>query len=153
MKTSSFTIAIVMALLLPRVLLASEEGDHFHKNHVAIFLGNTTDYHGENAFTVGAEYEYRLSRRWGAVGLVDYAGDKIDVLVLAAGAMFHGIGGLRLQAAPGLDIHNGKSEFVVRFGALYDFHLGQWVLSPSVYVDVLELKQNLIYGFGFGRGF
>ena len=87
------------------------------------------------------------------MALVDHASGQIDATVIAAGAMFHLLDALRLQAAPGLDLHGGKAEIVVRLGVLYDFHVGKWTLSPSLYVDVLELEQNHIYGFGFGRGF
>lgn len=57
------------------------------------------------------------------------------------------------DTGPGDGIHHDDAVFVVRLGALYDFHVGNWTLSPSYYVDVLELSKNHILGLGFGRGF
>lgn len=56
-------------------------------------------------------------------------------------------------AASGADFHGGKEEFVVRLGVLYDFHVGDWSISPTFHLDVLEAKENVVYGVGFGRGF
>jgi hypothetical protein len=137
--------------------VATEETGHghggFHRHHASVFVGNTTNHKGDNALTFGLDYEYRINKIWGLVALADHAGDDIQATVVGVGAMLHSIGDLRLQAAPGLDFHGSHEEFVVRFGALYDFQVGNWTLSPSLYVDVLELESSLIYGLGFGRGF
>ena len=151
-------LSIWLTLLMWAVPVLASEGaghghDSFHKHHLAGFLGNTTNYKGKNAFTYGLDYEYRLNQLWGLAALFDNAGDDIQTTVVAVGAMLHPVGGLRLQAAPGLDFHGSKEEFVIRFGVLYDFHLGNWTLGPATYLDVLEAKESLIFGLGFGRGF
>jgi hypothetical protein len=156
MKFLLLGILVVTSVLVPvQGAVASEDHGHegFHKHHVSVFAGNTTDYKGHNAFTVGVDYEYRFNKRWGLVGLFDYATGEIDATVIAAGVIFHALKNLRLQAAPGFDIHKDSEQFVVRFGILYDFHVGGWTLTPCMYVDVLELDENHIYGLGFGKGF
>jgi len=55
--------------------------------------------------------------------------------------------------APGGDFHHGEEEFVLRLGVMYDFHVGDWLISPTANLDVLEAKENVVYGLGFGRGF
>jgi hypothetical protein len=147
----------VLCLLCGLPAVATEATGHghdgWHRHHASVFVGNTSDFKGKNAITFGLDYEYRLYRRWGLVALVDHAGDEIDTTVVGAGVMWHPLKGFRLQAAPGLETHGGHEEFVIRFGALYDFRVGSWTLSPCVYVDVLQMKEYLIYGLGFGRGF
>ena len=123
-----------------------------HLHHAALFFGNTNNDKDQNAFTVGVEYEYRLSRPVGLGALVDYAGGKIESTVVAAGPVFHPWRELKLLAMPGLDIHHGEEEFVTRVGALYDFHAGDWSISPTLHVDVIDVKENIIFGLGFGRG-
>lgn len=158
MKKVEIKLVIGWALLMWAVpVLASEDTGHghhdIHKHHVTAFLGNTTNYKGQNAFTVGLDYEYRLDQLWGLAALFDNAGDGIQTTVIAVGAILHPVGGLKLQAAPGLDFHGSKEEFVIRFGVLYDFQVGNWTLGPAAYLDVLEAKESLIFGMSFGRGF
>lgn len=130
------------------------EKHHFHKHHVGVFFGGTHDYHDENAVTVGLDYEYRMTKLLGAMTFVDYAAGDIESAVVGAGLFFHPAGDVRLLTAVGKEVHHGHSEFVARLGALYDFHLENWTLSPTLMVDVLESGHvNVIYGLGFGKGF
>ena len=130
------------------------EEHHFHRHHVGVFLGGTHDYHDENAVTVGLDYEYRLTQLLGAMAFIDYAGGDIDSAVVGGGLFFHPIGDVRLLTAVGKEVHHGHSEFVARLGALYDFHLEKWTLSPTLLFDILESGHlNVIYGLGVGRGF
>ena len=47
-----------------------ETGEHEERNKASIFLGDTI-VHGDNAFTIGFDYEYRLQEHVGIGGLVD----------------------------------------------------------------------------------
>jgi len=142
----------LVLLLLAGSVFAMEE-EHAHKHHTSVFVGNTKNDKGQNAFTIGADYEYRFHRYWGAAVLVDYATANIDSTLVAGGVFLHPVGDLRLLVAPGVDHHHGHNEFVVRIGALYDFHVGNWSISPTLHIDVLDHKENIIYGIGLGRGF
>ena len=130
--------------------VAMAEDDHPH--HASLFLGNTNNDKDQNAFTVGLEYEYRVSSPVGLGALIDYAGGSIETTIIAAGPVFHFWRELKVIAMPGVDLHDGHEEFVTRVGALYDFHVGAWSISPTLHVDVLELKENIIFGLGFGHG-
>jgi len=127
---------------------------HYHKHHVAVFLGNTHDYHGEDAFTVGVDYEYRLHEYFGIGALIDHAGESINSTILGGGVFIHPWKNLRLLTALGNEHQSGHNIFLVRLGAMYDFRIKGWILSPTVNVDLLEGgHQNLVYGFAVGRGF
>ena len=142
----------LMAILFSEGAFATEE-EHAHKHHAAVFVGNTKNDKGQNAFTVGADYEYRFHPYWGVAALVDYATANIDSTLIAGGVFLHPVGDLRLLVAPGVDHHHGHNEFVVRLGFLYDFRVGDWSISPTLHIDVLDRKENIIFGFGIGRGF
>jgi hypothetical protein len=145
---------MILALTcLTGIAFATDDEQHAHKHHAAVFLGNTKNDKGQNAFTVGADYEYRFHKYWGAGALIDYAAPNLDAIILAGGVFLHPVGDLRLLAAPGIDHHHGHTEFAIRIGAMYDFHVGIWSISPTIHVDLLERKENLVYGIGFGRGF
>ena len=63
-------VCIILALAAATAISAMASGDHpeahhGHKHHVALFLGNTHDHHGDDAFTVGLDYEYRLHDLFG----------------------------------------------------------------------------------------
>lgn len=132
-----------------------EQDDHHgHKHHVAIFVGGTHDYQGENAFTMGLDYEYRLTDLLGAGALIDYAGGDIESAVVGGGLFFHPWQDLRLLTAVGKEFHNGHDEFLIRLGTMYDFHLENWTLSPTVNADILGSGHlNVIYGIALGHGF
>ena len=56
---------------------AEEHGEHFHKNHLALFIGSTEaeEHHGEKGdpdFTLGVDYERRLSPLFGVGGMFDW---------------------------------------------------------------------------------
>jgi hypothetical protein len=132
----------------------SESEHQPHKHHVAVFLGNTHDYHGTDAFTVGADYEYRLSNLIGLGGFVDYAGGDIDAVVVGGGLFIHPWRDLRLLTGAGKEMHNGHGELLVRLGVSYDFHIKKWILTPVIDVDLLENgHQNWVYGIAVGKAF
>jgi hypothetical protein len=132
----------------------AEEGHHGHKHHVALFVGNTHNYHSEDALTVGLGYEYRLTELLGVGALIDYAGGDIEATVAAGGVFIHPWRDLRLLAALGNEHHAGSDEFLTRLGVMYDFFFDDWSISPELYVDLLESgNEDWIYGVALGRGF
>lgn len=157
-KRATFVATITAAVLGARAEEShmADGHDHhaFHRHHVAVFVGGTHDYHDEDAFTVGMDYEYRFTELFGAGVLIDVAGGDIESAVIGGGLFIHPWKELRFLTAVGKEFHNGHGEFVVRLGSLYDFHIDQWALSPAVLLDVLESGHlNVVYGLGIGRGF
>jgi len=147
-------IVLVAVLILSVPAFGQHEEDHQgHKHHVAMFLGNTHNYHGEDAFTVGLDYEFRLHSLLGIGALIDHATEDIDSTVAGVGLFGHPWRDLRVLVAAANEHHHGENEFVVRVGAMYDFSLAGWSIAPTVNVDLLEDgEENWIYGFAFGRG-
>jgi len=175
-------IAIVVATTLPAVSVAQEHGtegteaqEAFHKNHLSLFTGGTTESSGgetSTPFSLGLDYERRLSRLVGLAGggeLV-FGGEEREAL---AGLYFllHVTEGLVLAAGPGLEFakegHNegdveaeqeesGTSTHAgLRVGIVYEFEVGhRYSIAPSIYTDFIEGKEpTLVWGLAFGVGF
>ena len=72
------------------------EGEH--KNHLAVFLGVTVE-EDENAFSLGVDYERRVSRRFGIGALVDYASGDVRAFVVGLPVFIHATDRLRFIVA------------------------------------------------------
>ena len=46
-----------------------------------------------------------------------------------------------------------KAEFLIRIGAGYSIHLGDFSIDPSVDLDFLRSSTTLVWGINFGLGF
>ena len=53
-----------------------DAGEEFHRHHMGLLLGNTQEGH-ENGFTIGADYEYRLTELVGLGGVAEYIGGEL----------------------------------------------------------------------------
>lgn len=145
----------VIACAIPISVWADEHGQGEalqHEHHLAIFLGNTHE-HGRDEFTVGADYERRLTNSWGIGGLVDYAGGEFDTLVIGLPVFFHPQERWRFLIAPGVERHSGESEFLVRVGASFEFEVNRWSVSPTLSIDTIDGEFVQVFGFSIGRGF
>ena len=171
------------AILLVAVLLAygwtladvsaqeAEAADREHSNHVAVFVGATTPTaaKGETSFTLGIDYERRLTDLIGVIGLGDFTfGDHERTALIGGQVAFH-FSGLRLAVGPGFEVveevHDAHTpageggsthgaEFVMRASVLYEFDVGQWAIGPTLSVDAIgETKTSIVYGLSVGRGF
>lgn len=175
-------LATAWALLCPSPYLAQEhhaEGEDaeeaFHKNHLSLFTGGTTESsNGETStsFSLGLDYERRVSRLigLGLGGEFVFGGDEREAL---AGLYFilHPAGGLVLAAGPGVEFaKEGHTEGEVeaqqeesgtethaglRIGILYEFEVGhRYSIAPSIYTDFIEGKEpTFVWGLAFGVGF
>jgi hypothetical protein len=123
-----------------------EEGEHHehadHPNEIGFFAGVTDEKGHDAEFSIGFEYERRLSQRWGIGGLSEYT-DGLRNSILGVPVYWHPGGGWIFIGAPGVEYHEGrgiivnphKSEggvevdedetyFLFRLGVVYQFHLG-----------------------------
>ena len=125
-----------------------------HRHEVALFLGNTHD-EGEDDFSIGVDYDYRLENlpMLGVGGLVEYTGGDADATIVAAALFFHPVGELRLLVAPGLEFADSEEEFLVRAGVAWEFDLGRVAITPQFNVDFVDGEEAQIYGVSFGWGF
>ena len=175
-------LATAWTLTFPSPSLAQEhhaEGEGaeeaFHKNHLSLFTGGTTessDGETSTSFSLGLDYERRLSRLVGLAGggeLV-FGGDEREALV-GLYLLLHATERLVLAAGPGLEFakegHAGgevearqeesgtETHAGLRVGILYEFEVGhRYTIAPSVYTDFIEGKQpTFIWGLAFGVGF
>jgi hypothetical protein len=132
-------------------------GHGHHRHHASLFLGGATrfeDHHDETGLAIGVDYEYRVNKLWGVMGLFEgVVTDHSRETVLLAGVAFHPYQGLRLGAGPGVEFSHGSGEFAFRLGAAYGFELGRWTLSPELAGDFTRESETLVFGVSLGRGF
>ena len=68
---------------------------------------------------------------------------------------------LVLVAAPGVEAASHEeggheetaTEFLMRFGAIYEFELDNWAIGPQFHGDLVDGHWTLVYGISFGIGF
>jgi hypothetical protein len=125
---------------------------HGHRHHIALFLGNT-HHEDENEFTVGLDYEYRFNPIFGIGGLIDHTGGHFDSTVFAVPVFIHPVNNLKFFGAPGFENKEGENEFLVRVGAIYDIHIGNYSISPTFSADFVNGEKIMIFGLGFGLSF
>ncbi|UCE41406.1 MAG: hypothetical protein JSV17_18575 [Candidatus Aminicenantes bacterium] len=153
------------------------ETHQYHRHHIGLFLGGTSNLKKEETdFTLGIEYEYRLSKemsRWsiGLIGELIFAHETeylvvVPIILRVTDAFF-------LRAGPGIEwahhgeenghdnIHaaeaengNGReSEFFVRVGIGYGFEVGKFSITPTLDVDIFKSQTTLVWGIAIGKGF
>ncbi len=102
----------------------------------------------------GIDYEYRFTKHFGVGGLVDYAGGDIDATVIAVVFFIHPFASANILIAPGLEIHDGHEEEMLRAGVGWDFHLGdKLTLTPTFAIDFVNSEEIKVYGINIGMGF
>lgn len=143
---------------------------HDFKHALGLFLGVTDESGHDSDQTIGLEYAYKLSKNWAIGGLIDYAGpDQRNWIAAPVVYWKPGLGGLILLAAPGVEYHDGrgevdhhllkssesevdedKTEFLLRLGAIYMFHVGsRYGIGPTVNLDLVGGHEVLVYGVTF----
>lgn len=157
-----YAVAILWSLLATSGLALANEPEadgmeEFHSNHVAIFAAGLTSELESNhtSYTMGTDYERRLSSRVGVGALADFVFEAERETLLAAAFVLHPRSSLRAWFAPGVALVEGSARrpFVARFGIGYDSELGRSTLSPTFNVDIVEGHLSLVYGVALGFGF
>jgi carbohydrate-selective porin OprB len=137
--------AVIFVFLAILSAEAGAESETQGGQSVGFFVGNR-DEGSSNGFTVGAEYEYRLSKLLGIGGFAEYAGGDFDSLVLGVPVTFHPLAGWAFQLAPGVEFNSG-TELLFRIGAGYEFEISpQWSLVPKLSVDFVDGDSVFVYG-------
>jgi hypothetical protein len=167
-----FVLALVFLLVLMPTDLFADEAEHsheekthphHHRHHAALFLGGThadveieteggIREESEDAFTVGVDYEYRVSPPFGVGGLVEYAAGDLETTILAGALFIHPVGGLKFVLAPGVEHEGDENEFLFRAGVYYDFFFGNFSIAPTISVDFVDGEEDLVYGISLGYG-
>lgn len=125
-------------------------------HHLSVIAGATIlDVDdSEHAFTLGLDYEYRVSERIGLGVVAERAFGPVDSTTLLATADIHLWQGLAIQTGPGVEFVDDDTAFVVRLGALYEFELGDgFTLSPQAHYDFSTAENAVVVGVAVGRAF
>jgi len=143
-----------------------EKHQHNHKHHLSIFNGLTSNFtHHSNEYTIGVDYEYRVSQ-WVGLGLIgEYINTKDGEWVAGIPVFIHFAEGLKAIGSPLLinkAVHTEdhsthseperKTELAFRAGLSYSLHWKKLAIGPVVNFDVGE-SQSLVYGISIGIGF
>jgi hypothetical protein len=145
---------IFTALFLNTAVFAAESREAQEQNEVGLFLGGSHHSH-ENGFSVGLDYEHRISDMFGVGGLVEYTTEDFDSWVVAAPVYIHPYMGLRLLAAPGFENRESENKFLVRAGIAYNIPVAKGVsVTPEYNVDFITNGEKVqVYGVSVGIGF
>lgn len=152
---------IAITLIVLGLNLTLSAGDH--KHHAGVFLGMTNNTHLEHTdFTIGADYEYRISKMFGGGVIADFVlAEHMETLIMA-GVFVHPLESLKIIVGNGLAFAEGmdengdsttESHYVFRLGAAYDFHVKNITISPTVNWDSIEGHSSIAYGVTIGFGF
>lgn len=146
----------------------NNDSHHAHHNHVALFLGSTTFYNtGESHFSLGVDYLYRPNNDnpWAYSIIAEVIFAEHTEYVIGLPVYHYIMGSWWMRAGPGIEIiqeeeHHGNEvktttqiEFLFRVGTGYSFHIGDFVLSPSVDIDFVRNNDALVWGLNFGYSF
>jgi hypothetical protein len=118
------------------------------RNSIALFMGATIEDE-VTSFTLGLDYERRLSRQFGVGLILDSAFGAGRSFIAAAGFFWHPLRSVRLDVAPGLEVSGEEDDsfFVLRLGADYDFEVSErWSVAPNVNLDFVDGRTVWVLG-------
>lgn len=123
-------------------------------HHISVFLGNTELVDSPHAgFTLGVDYEYRVSEFLGLGFVGERAFGEVDATTLLLVADMHLWRGLVAQVGPGIEVVDGETHFAARFGMLYEVELdGGFTVSPQLHYDISH-EDGIVFGLALGRAF
>ncbi|SHF44331.1 hypothetical protein SAMN05444483_101126 [Salegentibacter echinorum] len=165
MKTIIFTL--IFTFFSQTIIFAqtndAENNSHTHKHHIALFNGATTNFsHESTSYTIGLDYEYRISKLFGLGLLGEYIAAESGEFLAGVPFFVHPYKGLKFVAAPMavfLEEHTSgehkvekETEFAFRFGTGYDFHFKGFSIGPDINFDFGK-TEALNYGLSIGFGF
>lgn len=153
---------VIKAIVLLAVLscspftYAKDAGHHWQSapHHLSALVGTTyTKDHG-NAFTLGIDYEYRVSDFLGVGIVAEYAYEDLDAYTYLLVADLHITHNFIAQIGPGVEFHGSHKMEVVRLGFLYEFEASGFTLSPQLHYDYhRNHKSAVVAGLAIGVSF
>jgi hypothetical protein len=137
-----------------------EHGGHeLHQNHVALFLGSTEgeEHHGEKGdrdFTIGIDYERRLSKLFGIGAMVDWVAEGNREYLIGVPVFLHVGNGGKFQLAPAYHrVREGDEDgFVFRTAFAWDFYIKKISLAPYIAYDFTDGQDFTVFGLDIGTG-
>lgn len=123
------------------------EGHGAGSQGLSVFIGSTTEFLDSEGLTVGLDYEYRLSHKWGVGGFAEGISGLDRSFAVGAQGYWHVAGELVLVAGPGAERRHEEWEPIVRVGGFYEFPLGAgWMIAPAIFYDITPEQDIFIYG-------
>lgn len=171
---SVVTLTLALSVVVSGPALAQEPGEHgqaeghagespeghHHRNHLSFFIGSTEaeEHHGEQEdpdFTIGLDYERRLSKVFGIGVLVDFVVEGKREYMIGVPVFLHAGERAKFQVAPGFHhlSHTGENELVLRTGFMWEFPVGGIALSPTFFYDIVDGQNFIVLGVTVGKGF
>ena len=127
-----------------------EESESRHS--LSVFVGGTSTEH-ISAFTLGLDYQYRVTPVIGVGALFDHAFGEIKSTIIGAALFLH-FKQWEGTIAPAAEFHGDSEEeaaLAFRFGLGYEIELGSWKLVPSLLFHTERGGEPaLVYGVAFG---
>ena len=142
--------ALLLFVLLPGNIWGQEKKEAPEsKSDISLFLGATSGSE-DTAFTIGVDYQYRISNVFGVGALLDFAGGDFKS-TLVAPALFLHLKKFSFTLAPGAEFSDDETTMVLRLGASYEFELSRFSISPAIFYDTERGGDPaLVYGLSFG---
>lgn len=149
------SLIIVFLLFFSLTIYAQEkniENKEEKKNDLSLFLGNTSNADA-SAFTIGADYQYRVNRILGVGAFIDYASGKIHSTLIGPAIFVH-VWNFEFTIAPSVEFSDNDVAATYRLGVQYDFEMSKFSVSPALYFDSeRKEKPAWVYGVSFGFKF
>jgi len=149
-----------MLVLSTAPAIASDDSSHHEikKNIIGVF-GGFTNVDGHTNGTFGIEYERRFTRQLGVGFIYEHTpnahhGDGTSIYM--GELHLHPWKELRLSVGFGIeDVHHegAHNEDVWRVGAVYDFHIGEIGLAPTINFDRIDGHTATVFGLTLIKGF
>lgn len=175
MKSFFSQIVLISSFFFAISIYASDGSNKVRNNHIATFMGTTYNTHNKAGdFTLGLDYEFRPSAFGSSLGFGMFGefvwADHSEYL-LGFPLYYHFDNGTKVLVAPGvvfsekeyekLNINTYErvkelrtsTEFLIRFGLGYDFHVNRVSLSPTLSLDYIDSHLSIIWGVGLGFAF
>ena len=148
MKIFSFGLLI---LLLPLITFSQESDDKSEEekgSSLAIFLGGSTNKDA-SAFTIGADYQYRINKIFGVGALIDHAAGDLQSTIIGPALFLH-VSPFEFMVAPVIENSDDELSPVVRLGVGYEIELSVLSIVPSVFMDTERAGEiTVVYGLSF----
>ncbi|MEM7701299.1 MAG: hypothetical protein AAF251_05120 [Pseudomonadota bacterium] len=151
-------LAVVTLFLLVLCSPASANGhddESREPNHVSVLIGGTHVNDGdETAFTLGLDYEHRVTELLGLGFVIEHAFLEREATSILAVADIHVWRGFVIQVGPGVEFVGNEEYLLGRFGTLYELELGDhFTISPQIHYDFSEGEDAIVLGLAIGRNF
>jgi hypothetical protein len=130
-----------------------EHGAHYHKNHVGVFAGLTHERR-ENGLALGVDYARRLNESFSIGAYAERTWGDFNFDVYGVSIAYH-VDRWTWAIGPGIEDSQLGSERLWRLGVGYSFDLDEHgtILTPNLYIDVVDGEQVYVLGVALGRGF